>query len=482
METRLAPDLAAMRDFVERAWEDDALPVLTRYVAIPNKSPLFDPEWREHGYMDQAVDLVADWCRARPIAGLSLEVVRLPGRTPLVLMEIPPFGPEAPGPDAPGVLLYGHLDKQPEMEGWRDGLGPWTPVRDGDLLYGRGGADDGYAAFASLLAVEAVQRFGGSHGRLMVMIEASEESGSPDLPAYVDHLAERIGDVGLVVCLDSGCGDYERLWGTTSLRGMIAGDLRADVLTEGVHSGNASGVVPSSFRVLRLLLDRVEDPVTGRILPAELHAEIPEQRIAQARETAAILGPIAREFPFADGVRPMEDDPVEQILSRTWRPTLSVTGAGGLPALSDAGNVLRPYTALKLSFRLPPTVPADAAQAVVERLLTEDPPYGARVSFVAEKGATGWNAPPLASWLDESTRRASEAWFGNPAAWMGEGGSIPFMGMLGERFPQAQFLITGVLGPASNAHGPNEFLHVPTAKKLTGCVAQVLTDQVRSVG
>ena len=482
METRLAPDLAAMRDFVERAWEDDALPVLARYVAIPNKSPLFDPEWREHGYMDQAVDLVADWCRARPIAGLSLEVVRLPGRTPLILMEIPPFGPEAPAADAPGVLLYGHLDKQPEMEGWRDGLGPWTPVRDGDRLYGRGGADDGYAAFASLLAVEAVQRFGGSHGRLVVMIEASEESGSPDLPAYVDHLADRIGDVGLVVCLDSGCGDYERLWGTTSLRGMIAGDLRADVLTEGVHSGNASGVVPSSFRVLRLLLDRVEDPVTGRILPAELHAEIPEQRIAQARETAAILGPIAREFPFADGVRPMVDDPVEQILARTWRPTLSVTGAGGLPALADAGNVLRPYTALKLSFRLPPTVPADAAQAVVERLLTEDPPYGARVSFVAEKGATGWNAPPLASWLDESTRRASEAWFGNPAAWMGEGGSIPFMGMLGERFPQAQFLITGVLGPASNAHGPNEFLHVPTAKKLTGCVAQVLTDQVRSVG
>jgi acetylornithine deacetylase/succinyl-diaminopimelate desuccinylase-like protein len=472
-------DRAAVTRHCDSTWEEEILPQLTEYIRIPNKSPLFDPAWQQHGHMDRAVAQIEAWCRARAVRGLTVEVVRLPGRTPLIFMEVPAF-PEPAAATESAVLLYGHLDKQPEMTGWREGLGPWIPLREGDRLYGRGGADDGYSAFASLTAIEAVQRHGGSHRRLVIVIEACEESGSPDLPHYIQHLAPRIGEVDLVICLDSGCGDYERLWSTTSLRGMVAGDLRVDVLTEGVHSGDASGVVPSSFRVLRQLLDRIEDAATGRILLEEFHVAIPAQRVEQARVAATVLGEaVSGKFPFVPGVQPMAADLAERILNRTWRPTLSVTGAGGLPALQDAGNVLRPFTALKLSLRLPPTAHAARAVAQLQQTLEADPPQGARVSFKAEKGSAGWNAPALAPWLEESVDGASRAFFGNPPAYMGEGGSIPFMGMLGEKFPAAQFLITGVLGPASNAHGPNEFLHVPTGKALTACVAQVLADHAR---
>ena len=447
------------------------MPQLVDYIRIPNKSPMFDPAWAEHGYMDAAVAQMEAWARRQPIAGLSVEVVRLPGRTPLILIEAP--GSDPASDDT--VLLYGHLDKQPEMTGWSDGLGPWTPVIRGDRLYGRGGADDGYAIYGSLTAIAALQAQGAPHCRCVVLIEACEESGSYDLPYYVDHLAERIGRPSLVVCLDSGCGNYEQLWCTTSLRGMCGGNLSVEVLSEGVHSGDASGVVPSSFRVLRHLLSRIEDEVSGHLLPEVLHAAIPDERVEQARTAAAVLGDeVWRKFPFLPGMRPMREQLHELVLNRTWRPTLSVTGAAGLPALSDAGNVLRPLTSLKLSIRLPPTVDGQDAGQAIRDILLRDPPYGARVEFNLEKSATGWNAPAMAPWLGEAVAAASKAHFGKPAVYMGEGGSIPFMGMLGAKFPGAQFLITGVLGPQSNAHGPNEFLHIPTGKRVTACVASVI--------
>ena len=475
-----ALDLDAVRDHVERTWDEEIVPQLVDYIAIPAKSPLFDKDWEANGYMEQAVNLIADWCRTRDIAGLELEIVRLPGRTPLIYMEVPAFGA---ADDGDTVLLYGHLDKQPEMEGWREDLGPWKPVIEDDKLYGRGGADDGYAAFASLTALEALQRFGGRHKRCVIIIEACEESGSVDLPFYIEHLAPRMGEVSLVVCLDSGAGDYERLWSTTSLRGMVAGDLRVDIIHEGVHSGGASGIVPSSFRILRTILDRLEDSGTGRVLIDELHQEIPAQRREQAAVVAEVLGDeVHTAYPFLDGAEPMVEDLTEQVLNLTWRPTLSVTGAGGFPALADAGNVLRPYSALKLSFRLAPTADAKACEAAIREAVERDAPYGAKVRFVAEKGANGWNAPPLAPWLEKATDEASRAFFGKAPAYMGEGGSIPFMGMLGERFPQAQFMITGVLGPASNAHGPNEFLHIPMGKGLTACVAKVIDDHAQREG
>ena len=455
---------------VDRVWTDDIVPALHDYIAIPNVSVLYDPQWREHGHMDRAVELIRSWCADRAIAGLTVEVHELPGRTPVILMEIPAFGT---GSADDTVLLYGHLDKQPEMTGWRDDLGPWKPVLEGDRLYGRGGADDGYAAFASLLAIEAAQANGMSHTRCVVLIEASEESGSPDLPAYLQALSAQIGTPSLVICLDSGCLDLERLWVTTSLRGLAAGTLRVQILTEGVHSGEASGVVPSSFRICRELLDRIEDSFDGRILLSPLHVEIPADRRQQAADTAAEF-PIGGHFPFVDGAEPMVSDPTEQLLARTWYPALSVTGVDGIPPVESAGNVLRPHTALQLSVRLPPTCDHDAALAAIESALTTDPPYGAHVTFEHGHAGPGWNAPAFSTWLQGALDEASLASFGNPSRAFGEGGSIPFMGMLGEMFPKAQFVITGVLGPGANAHGPNEYLHVPTARRVTRCIAIVL--------
>ncbi|MCP3038024.1 M20 family metallopeptidase [Xanthomonas euvesicatoria pv. allii] len=467
-------DSAKIDQFISDTWDREIVPQLVDYIRIPNKSPMFDADWVAHGYMEQAVVLMETWARAQAIDGMQVEVVRLEGRTPLIFIEIPATGPES-GEDT--VLLYGHLDKQPEMTGWDPDLGPWEPVLRDDKLYGRGGADDGYAIFGSLAAILALRNQGLPHARCVVLIEACEESGSYDLPAYVDHLAERIGKPSLVVCLDSGCGNYEQLWCTTSLRGLTGGNLMVKVLEEGVHSGDASGVVPSSFRLLRQLLSRIEDETTGRILLDGLHVEVPAERLTQAKAAAATLDTaIFDKFPMVDGLVPMHEDLTELVLNRTWRPALSITGVDGMPPLASAGNVLRPQTAVKLSLRLPPTADGKACGELLKAALLRDPPNGAQVTLELEKASSGWNAPAMAPWLEKAIDDASQAFFDKPAMYMGEGGSIPFMGMLGEKFPGAQFMITGVLGPHSNAHGPNEFLHIPMGKRVTACVSQVIAD------
>ena len=470
-------DTTKTRNTISALWDSQIVPQLVEYIKIPNKSPMFDKDWVKHGYMEQAVIQLSEWAKAQPIKGMQVDVVRLEGRTPLIFIDIPA---NVDG-DEDCVLLYGHLDKQPEMTGWSAHLGPWKPVIEGDRLYGRGGADDGYAIFGSLAAIGALQQQGVPHSRCVVVIEACEESGSYDLPYYVDHLAARIGKPSLIVCLDSGCGNYEQLWLTTSLRGLSGGNLTVNVLTEGVHSGDASGVVASSFRILRQLLSRLEDEVTGKIKPQELYVEIPAQRIEQAKLTAKVLGDeVYSKFPFVEGMHPVDADPTELVLNRTWRPALAITGMNGIPSLDSAGNVLRPYTSVKLSLRLPPTLNGDKAGKLVKQLLERDPPYGAKVEFELEKASGGWDAPKLASWLEASVDAASREFFGPAPAYNGEGGSIPFMGMLGEKFPGAQFLITGVLGPYSNAHGPNEFLHIPTGKRVSMCVAKVVADHYQA--
>jgi acetylornithine deacetylase/succinyl-diaminopimelate desuccinylase-like protein len=469
-------DTAKLGQFVGQVWGDSIVPTLVDYIRIPNKSPAFDPEWASHGHMEEAVAMFERWARERlaGLPGATLDIVRLPGRTPLILIEVPGNGTGT-------VLLYGHLDKQPEMVGWLEGYGPWIPRLEGDKLYGRGGADDGYAMFAALTALAGLREQDVPHARCVILIEACEESGSYDLPHYVEHLSARIGSPSLIICLDSGCGNYDQLWLTTSLRGMAAGTLTVEVLEEGVHSGDASGVVPSSFRILRQLLSRLEDEANGAIKPASLYAQVPAERLAQAKRAAAALGEnVYSKFPFASGTQPMSDDVTELVLNRTWRPQLAITGIAGLPQPGDAGNVLLPSTTAKLSLRLPPTLDAEAAGTMVQQLLEADPPYRARVEFQRQSFASGWNAPALAPWLEASLARASEAAFGMPPAYMGEGGSIPFMAMLGERFPQAQFVVTGVLGPHSNAHGPNEFLHIPTGRRVTQVIAQVLADHHES--
>ncbi|MGH8224180.1 MAG: M20 family metallopeptidase [Woeseiaceae bacterium] len=459
--------------FVNKLWDDSIIPALCDYIRIPNKSPIFDPEWAGHGHMDRAITLLEAWCRQQPIDGMEIEIIRLEGRTPLLFIDIPGDSDEL-------VLLYGHYDKQPEFSGWAQDLDPWTPVIKNGRLYGRGGADDGYATFGSLAAIRALKEQNLPHARCVVLIEGCEESGSFDLPFYIDKLEDRIGSPSLVVCLDAECGNYEQFWCTTSLRGNLTGALRVDVLTEGVHSGGASGIVPSSFRILRQLLSRLEDQDSGAILPEAMHVEIPAERRNQAARAAEVLkDSVYRKYPWAVDSPRLTESPLELLLNNTWRPTLSVTGADGLPALVNAGNVLLPQTTLKLSFRLPPTCDATAAAAAVKELLESDTPPLAGVRFSVDSAMGGWNAPAIAPWLESSMKRASEVFFDKPCMYMGTGGTIPFMGMLGEKFPAAQFLVTGLLGPNSNAHGPNEFLHIATGKRLTGCVAQVLADHYR---
>ncbi len=465
-------DKQTTEEFVNQAWDGSIIPALCEYIKIPNKSPMFDPDWEQHGYMDQAVAMFEKWCKAQPIAGMKVEVVRLEGRTPVLFIDIP-------GASDDVVLLYGHYDKQPEFSGWDDDLDPWTPVIKDGKLYGRGGADDGYAVFGSLTAIRTLQEQGVPHARCIVLIEGCEESGSFDLPFYIDHLGDRLGTPSLVVCLDAECGNYDQFWCTTSLRGNLTGKLRVDVLTEGVHSGSAGGIVPSSFRILRQLLSRIEDETSGKILVEELFVDIPEQRQQQAQLAASILDDsVYRKFPWADAESSPAESIYELLLNNNWRPALTVTGADGMPALVNAGNTLLPNTTLKLSFRLPPTADAGAAAEAVKAVLEADTPAFAKASFEVESTMAGWNAPPVADWLEASMEKASQDYFGKPSVYMGTGGTIPFMGMLGEKFPEAQFLVTGLLGPNSNAHGPNEFLHIGKGKKLTCCVAQVLEDHL----
>lgn len=455
-------------DFVCQQWQEEILPSLCEYIKIPNKSPHFDAQWQEHGYMEQAVNHIAEWCKAHAPKGMTLEVMRLEGRTPLIFMEVP-------GQIDETVLLYGHLDKQPEMTGWEEDLDPWKPVLKNGRLYGRGGADDGYSAYASLTAIKALENQGVPFPRCVLIIEACEESGSYDLPYYIELLKARIGKPSLVICLDSGAGNYEQLWMTTSLRGNVTGELSVELISEGVHSGNASGIVADSFRVARQLIGRIEDETSGEIKLDQLYCEIPEERVEQANQCAAILGEqVYSEFPWHPGVKPVIQDKTQLILNRTWRPALTVTGADGFPPISNAGNVMRPVTAFKLSMRLPPLTNPHEAGRVLQHTLTQDPMYNAKVHFELGDGSPGWNAPALSSWLKKAADEASNMYYDKPAAYMGEGGTIPFMGMLGKEFPNAQFMITGVLGPHSNAHGPNEFLHLDMVKKLTACVSYVL--------
>lgn len=456
-------------DFISEMWDTHALPALLEYTKIPNKSVFFDPEWEQHGFMNKAMSLLVEWCETHSLEGMKLDLLTAPGRSPLLFIDVPSHGIDET------VLLYGHMDKQPEMTGWDSNKGPWSPLIENGKLYGRGAADDGYSVFAAMTAIKTLQHYKIPHARCIIFIEASEESGSIDLPFYLEQLNEKMGTPSLIICLDSGAGNFEQLWGTTSLRGVIGGDLEIETLNEGIHSGMGSGVVPSVFGVFNQLLSRIENPTTQQIELSKLYVDIPEERIKQAQAAANILKQdFLKSYDFAGDTQPINKDICELILSRTWHPALSITGLEGVPAMADAGNVTLPSLKAKLSLRIPPTLSPQIAQDTLKTALENDPPFGARVHYIPHESVEGWNAPALAPWLKEANDAASKAFFKKPAAYFGEGGSIPFMGMLGRMFPEAQFMITGVLGPGSNAHGPNEFLEISYVKQLTGCIAYLL--------
>jgi acetylornithine deacetylase/succinyl-diaminopimelate desuccinylase-like protein len=450
-------------------FERDVLGALTTYATIPCISPAYDAQWAQNGHIDDAVELLASWARARRMANFNVTVHRLEGRTPVLVITV-----DATAARGGTALLYGHLDKQPPLGDWSEGLAPFTPVRRGDRVYARGVADDGYSTFSALLALEAMEAHGIPHSRCVILIEASEESGSTDLDAYLELLDEHLGQVELMICLDSGALTYDRLWVTTSLRGVVNVELTVRVLSQGQHSGSASGVVPSSFRILRQLLDRVEDSATGEVLLEEFHADIPQEHIEAARKVANEFGDIiAREMPTVGALELMGASADERILRRTWYPALSIVGIGGVPEPSNAGNVLRPSTTAVLSFRLPPNVDAQRAGDAVMAALSTDIPSSAEVS-VSLHAADGWVIPPLAPWLARAIDAASHDAFGAAPGFVGEGGSIPFLASLAKRYPGVQFVATGVLGPKSNAHGIDEMLDLATAVGVTNAVVTVL--------
>jgi acetylornithine deacetylase/succinyl-diaminopimelate desuccinylase-like protein len=472
-----AVEQKTVRETVLSRWTNDVLPSLSGLVEIPALSPAFDADWAKTGQLKAAIDHVQAWITARELPGATIEVVELDGRTPILLVDVP----ATPGAEDKGTaLLYGHLDKQPPVGGWSEGLGPWKPVVKDGRLYGRGAADDGYAGYAATTALEAIHAAGGAHARAVVILETGEESGSPDLPAYLEHLTEKLGRVSFVVCLDSGGNDYERIWLTTSLRGMVQVHVNVRVLDSSQHSGLASGIVPSSFRVLRVLLDRIENAETGGIVLDALNVEVPENRLAETRASADVApGAVQKTFPLVEGARPVVEDDFELLLNNSWRPTLSVIGAAGFPEPADAGNVLRDSTTLALSFRLPPTADSAASQAAIEKALTTDVPYGAKVELSGLECADGWNAPDTAPWLDAALENVSDQVFGAPWRAVGLGGSIPFMALLGQKYPEAQFLVTGALGTDSNIHVPDEWLHLDQAHRITEAVAHILDAHAR---
>src|ERR1017187_4891852 len=462
--------LLSLSDF-----ERSALDALTAFGAIPSLSPMFDAEWAKNGYLEEAAQLLASWARARQLASVDVEIHRLVGRTPTLVVTV-----DSTAGDGDTVVLYGHLDKQPPLGDWSEGLAPFVPVRRGDRLYARGVSDDGYALFSALSAIEAMEANGIAHGRCVVLIEASEESGSSDLEAYLDALADHLGDVELLICLDSGALTYDRLWVTTSLRGVVNVQVTVEVLEQGQHSGSVSGIVPSSFRLLRQLLDRVEDATTGDVLVEEMWASIPAADSKSAHDIAEGFGEVAaRELPTIKGLALMGANAQERLFRRAWYPTLSIIGMGGIPSPDIAGNVLRPFTTAVLSFRLPPSVDVHVAGAAVVQLLTSDAPSNAKVSVHIDSSGNGWGAPELAPWLEPALEQASLDAFGRSVGYTGEGGSVPFLNSLAKRYPGVQFVATGVGGPQSNAHAIDEMLDLPTAVGVTNAVITVLQAHAR---
>ena len=458
-----------IRDIVSEYWSGHILDVLKEYITIPNVSPVFDPDWEEHGFMHRAAHLFRDSVDVFNIEGLSLRIVEIPKRTPLLFLVVP-----ASNGGSGNALLYGHYDKQPEFTGWHAGKGPWIPVLEDGKLYGRGGGDDGYALFACLSAIAALQQLGTPLPRCTIMIEGCEESGSFDLPHYMNLLADEIGTPELVVCLDAECGNYDQLWLTTSLRGMLSGTLTVEVQREGVHSGAAGGIVPSSFRILRTLYDRIEKQETGELHDV-LHTEIPQWAFDQSAEVADTLGhTVIDRYPWMQESQFPTEGLENLLIANTWKPSLATVGIGGAPEPENAGNTLRPHTSAKLVFRLPPSSDAQLCAQTIKTELERDPPHGAATKFDCDAAESGWHSKPVSPWLHDSLEQASRQYFDKPYRKMGTGGTIPFMKMLGEQYPQCEFMVTGVLGPHSNAHGPNEFLHLETAERVTCCVANVL--------
>ena len=463
-------DINKIISFNEFFWQKSILPALIKYLKIPNSSPAFDPLWEQNGYIEDAVNVVVKWCKKNAAIGMKTEILRAKGRTPCILIDIP-------GKLAKQVLYYGHLDKQPAATGWLPGLGAYKPVLQNNKLYGRGAADDGYAVFTAIASVIALQQQRLPHPNIQILIECSEESGSIDLPYYIDKYISKIINPDLVICLDSGCGNYEQLWLTTSLRGMITGVLEVAVLTEGMHSGMAAGIVPSAMQIMQQQLANVTIPGSTTLAIPALNAVIPKIRQQQIITTANILkDSVYSDFSFVKDVQPLHSSHAELLSKQTWQNAYEIIGIDGLPGIEEAGNVHPAAIAAKISIRTPPTCNTTKALPELIKSLTTKPPFNSKVSFTPLENSDGWHANYATDKLTAIINESSNKFFQQDCAYMGEGGSIPLINFLQNKFPETDFLITGILGPHANAHGPNEFLHLGAVKKLSSCLSYILTN------
>eukprot|EP01083_Nonionella_stella_P046907 125601_1 len=468
---------ASVEKFVANEWETNALPALEDFVRIPNTSPEFNGSPAD---ALKAAQFMKAYVDKQEMAGCTADLRTCGDKTPMLVITID-------GTDGSNdtVLSYGHMDKQPGLGGWSVG-GPTDPVRVGDKLYGRGAVDDGYSMFAYITALKALKAQGTKHCRMVITMEAGEESGSPDMIYWLDQLKDHIGtNVSLVICLDSGCGNYDQLWITPSLRGMMAGDLKVSMLREQLHSGEGSGVIADTARVHRMLLNRVEDVNTGYVTVPETHCVIPEAHQNYVDKATCILKEgVFNEMPLLAGIKPVTDDCKQLLMNQLWEPTMTVIANdhGSLPPLPGS-NIIRTETNMRLSFRLPPcVVPEKALEAVKATLLKEPLPYGAKVTFENTMMGSGWASNSAAGgWLETSITDSSTTFFGKAAAFKGMGGSIPIINDFQGRYTDAEIIVSGVAGPQSNMHAVNETLDVPAVKKLTSAFAKILADHAENV-
>lgn len=457
------------KEFIHKAWSGETLDALKDFIRLPSKSAAFDADWEAHGLLLKAVQQAANWGSQRFPLG-TFDVLSRPGITPALFIDLPATGGHTGRP----VFFYGHFDKQPETEGWSDGLSPWTPVIREGRLYGRGASDDGYSFYATLTAVQALEASQTPHPRIVGFFETDEESGSRDLDAYLSEIAPRCGNPCLLGILDLGVCDYDRLWLTRSLRGVVGFKLTVEVLEHPVHSGIASGIVPSSFAIIRELLDRLENPATGRVKLPEFHTSLSEENAKSIQHCAQILGKQITCFPYAGNTQPRTDDPAEAIRRNTWEPSLSILGADGLPPTSAASALLRSSTTLALSFRIPPHVDPQNALVAATRVVTENVPSNARITIRDAHAESGFEAPALAAWLEKAVDTASQSNFNNSFEYCFEGATIGTMKEFQRAFPNASFLNTGVLGAIENAHAPDESILLDYVERLTCALADII--------
>lgn len=464
-----------IKTIVYQLFEEQTLPGIMDYIRIPNVSPNYDPQWDTNGNQEKAVSFLANWVLSQNLKGLSLSIYKEKKRTPFIYIEVNPSRVS----DKRTVLMYGHFDKQPAYTGWSDGLGPTTPVIKDGKLYGRGSTDDGYALFGIITAIKTCQRINLPLPRIVIIVEGAEESYIEDLNFYLSALKTKIGTPDFIVCLDSGSEDYKRLWLTTSLRGNCAIDLTVKTLKVGMHSGGGTGFVADSYFILRRLLDRIENSDTGEIIIPESKVPLPKNRENEIRRLVTIVkDDYIKNYPFFENTQPIHKELFDLVVNNTWQSTLAITGADGFPEASTAGNVLRPFSSVRLSFRFPPGVDTQKVGESIVEILSKDPPYNAIVEAKLLSFGNGWNLDEknYSNQLKIVLNNASKRYFNNETEAFGEGGSIPFVQTFNQAYPNADLAVMGVAGPGSSIHGPDENLDLEFCRKFICCIAHMLSE------